>query len=100
MNKYAKNDNWKEGTGSYVWQGLETARKAMSKLSATPSRGDVIAGLYAFQGEDLNGLLANKLTFTKGQAVAPGSLPCYFIVGIKNGKTIAPNNLNPVCVKS
>jgi hypothetical protein len=42
----------------------------------------------------------DDLQVAADQRVAPGSKPCYFIVGIKDGKTIAPNGLTPVCVKS
>ena len=72
--------------------------KALANVSASPTRADVLAALYTVKGEDLNGLLANKITFTKGKANAFGSQPCYFVIGIKDGKTVAPNGATPVCL--
>ena len=100
MTKYAKGDDWHEGAASYTWQGLETIRKALSEPGASPTRPGVLNGLYALKSETLGGLLANGLTFNRTKPNGFGSQPCYFLVGIKNGKTIAPNGLTPVCVKS
>jgi branched-chain amino acid transport system substrate-binding protein len=100
MNKYAKDSNWKEGTASFAWQGLEAVRKALANVGATPTRQDVLDGLYSFKDENLGGLLANKISFTLGKPNGPGSQPCYFVVGVENGKTTAPNGLTPVCPTS
>jgi branched-chain amino acid transport system substrate-binding protein len=98
MGKYAKDDNWQEGTASATWDGLEVLHKALADVGASPTRADVLAGLYAFKGNDLDGLLANKLTFTKGKANSFGSQPCFFVIGIKDGKTVTPNGAKPVCL--
>ena len=98
MKDYAKDSNWQEGTASYTWQGLEIIRKALTAPTTPLTRAGLQAGLYALNGETLGGLLANKLTFTEGKATSYGSLPCYFLVGIKNGKTVAPQDLTPTCV--
>jgi branched-chain amino acid transport system substrate-binding protein len=98
MKDYAKGSNWREGTASYTWQGLEIIREALSAPKTPLTRAGLQSGLYALKDETLGGLLANKLTFTKGKAVSYGSLPCYFLVGIKDGKTIAPQGLTPICV--
>jgi branched-chain amino acid transport system substrate-binding protein len=100
MTKYAKSSDWREGAASYTWQGLEIIRKALTQPGISPSRAGVFDGLYSLKGETLGGLLANPLTFSRTKPVAFGSQPCYFIVGIKDGKTVAPNGLTPVCVKS
>jgi branched-chain amino acid transport system substrate-binding protein len=98
MTKYAKDNNWREGSASFAWSGLEVLRKAMANAGPNPTRQDVTNGLNSLHAEDLDGLLANKLTFTPGKPLGIGSHPCYFVVGIKDGKTIAPADLTPSCV--
>jgi branched-chain amino acid transport system substrate-binding protein len=98
MTKYAKDSNWREGSASFAWSGLEVLHKALANVGPSPARQDVISGLNSMQAEDLGGLLANKLTFTPGKPLAIGSHPCYFVVGIKDGKTVAPAGLTPSCV--
>jgi branched-chain amino acid transport system substrate-binding protein len=98
MGKYAKDDNWQEGTASSTWDGLEVLHKALANVGASPTRADVLAALYTIKGDDLDGLLANKLTFTKGKANSFGSQPCFFVIGIKDGKTVTPNGAKPVCL--
>jgi branched-chain amino acid transport system substrate-binding protein len=100
MTTYAKGDDWHEGAASYTWQGLETIRKALSAPEISPSRAGVLQGLYGLKSETLGGMLANGLTFNPAKANAFGSQPCYFLVGIKDGKTVAPHGLTPVCVSS
>jgi branched-chain amino acid transport system substrate-binding protein len=97
MTKYAKDDDWKEGTASFTWGGLEVLRKALADVGATVTPQDVTAALNTVKDENLDGLLANKVTFTAGQPVAFGSHPCYFVIGMKDGKTTAPANLDPQC---
>jgi branched-chain amino acid transport system substrate-binding protein len=97
MTKFAKGDNWREGSASYTWVGLELIRKALANAGAAPTRADVLAGLNSIKDDDLGGLVPNKVTFTAGKAVPFGGHPCSFVVGIKNGKTIAPNGLTPLC---
>jgi branched-chain amino acid transport system substrate-binding protein len=97
MKKYAKDDNWHEGSASYTWIGYELIRKALANATASPTRADVLAGLNSIKDDDLGGLVPNKVTFTAGKAVPFGGHPCSFVVGIKNGKTIAPNGLTPLC---
>jgi len=97
MKKYAKDGNWKEGTASFAWSGLEVLHKALAGVGASPTRKDVVAALNTIKDENLGGLLPNKITFTAGKPVAFGSHPCSFVVAIKDGKTQAPNGLTPVC---
>jgi branched-chain amino acid transport system substrate-binding protein len=97
MTKYAKGSNWREGAASFAWSGLEVLRKALANAGASPSRQDVISGLNSLNGEDLGGLLANKVTFTAGKPVSFGGHPCFFVVAIKDGKTVAPADLTPTC---
>ncbi len=97
MTKYAKDDNWKEGTASFTWSGLETLRKALANVAASPTAKDVVAALNTIKDDNLDGLLPNKITFTTGKAVPFGAHPCAFVVGIKDGKTVAPSGLTPLC---
>jgi branched-chain amino acid transport system substrate-binding protein len=99
MTKYAKNDNWHEGTASFAWSGLEAIRKALSGITATTTvtGATITVGLNTFQNENLDGLLANKITFTAGKPTPFGSHPCAFVVGVKGGKTITPDGLTPLC---
>jgi branched-chain amino acid transport system substrate-binding protein len=98
MTKYAKDNNWREGSASFTWTGLEVLRKGLANIGANPTRQDVVNGLNAIHDDDLGGLLANKLTFTAGKPVSIGGHPCFFVVGVKDGKTIAPAGLTPSCV--
>jgi branched-chain amino acid transport system substrate-binding protein len=98
MDKYAKDDQWKEGAASFTWDGLEMLHKALATVGDDPKPADVLSALYTVKGDDLDGLLANKVTFTTGQPNAFGSQPCFFVIGIKDGKTVAPNGADPVCL--
>jgi len=99
MAKYAKSDNWKEGTGTPTWTALEAVRKALSNVSATATvtPKDVMDGLNSFKDENIDGLSPNKVTFTAGQSATAGSQPCFFVVQIKNQQITAPQGLTPVC---
>jgi branched-chain amino acid transport system substrate-binding protein len=98
MTKYAKADNWAEGASSGTFDGLQVIRTALAGAGADPTAADVLTGLYALKGENLGGELANKLTFTKGKANAFGSQSCFFVIGIKGGKTVAPAGATPICL--
>jgi branched-chain amino acid transport system substrate-binding protein len=97
MTQYAASDNWREGSASYTWVGLQLVAKALASAGANPTRKDVITGLNSIKGEDLGGLIPNKITFTAGKPIPFGGSPCSFVVGVKDGKTIAPNGLTPLC---
>jgi branched-chain amino acid transport system substrate-binding protein len=71
---------------------LESAlAQASSTGSVTPS--DVLTGLYAMHNDTLGGL-SPPLTFAKGQAA---SVPCMFVVSIKNKKFVAPHGSAYAC---
>ena len=97
MTQYAASDNWREGSASYTWVGLQLVSKALASAGANPTRKAVIAGLNSIKDDDLGGLIPNKVTFTAGKPIPFGGSPCAFVVGIKDGKTIAPNGLTPIC---
>lgn len=100
MQRFAKNSQWAEGAGSFTWLGLEAIHKALGSTGPTVTAKDVMAGLYTLKGETLDGLAPNPLTWAPGKPVAFGSQPCSFVIGIKDGKTVAPNGLTPVCPSS
>jgi branched-chain amino acid transport system substrate-binding protein len=102
MGKYAKDDNWKEGTASFAWTGLEVLRAALQGIgpNAVTPKAVTDALNTKIKNTDLNGLLANKITFTAGKATAYGANPCSFVVGIKDGKTVAPAGTKTVCASS
>jgi branched-chain amino acid transport system substrate-binding protein len=101
MKKYAANSNWREGTASFTWDGLQAFAQAVRNehvaASASVTSATVMAGLYSFKDENLGGELANKVTYTKGKAFGFTANPCHFVVGVKNGQTIAPAELTPQC---
>ena len=101
MEKYATNSNWREGAASFTWNGLQAFAQAVKNAnvaaSAAVTAADVMTGLYDFKGENLGGLLANNVTFTKGKAFGFTANACYFVVGMKGGQTTAPVELTPQC---
>ncbi|OHV48331.1 ABC transporter substrate-binding protein [Pseudofrankia sp. BMG5.36] len=100
MKRFAKDDNWAEGTASYTWSGLEAIHKALGTPGATVTAKDVTTGLNTFNGETLGGLLANPVTFTAGKPVSFGAHPCAFVIGIADGKTTAPAGAETVCANA
>jgi branched-chain amino acid transport system substrate-binding protein len=77
------------------WTGLQLLTAALDNgVSAKPTAANVLAGLYALHGTTLGGLSASPISFTPGKTT---SQLCYFIVGIKNKKWIAPQGLKAQC---
>jgi len=101
MQKYAANGNWREGNGSFTWDGLQALAQAVKNApvaaSATVTAAAVTAGLYEFKDQNLGGELANGVTFTKGKPFGFTANACYFVVGMKGGQTVAPAGLAPQC---
>jgi branched-chain amino acid transport system substrate-binding protein len=101
MQKYATSSNWREGTASFTWDGLQAFAKAVEdanvSASATVTAANVLTGLYSFKNENLGGELANGLTYVQGKAFGFSPSPCYFVVGMKDGKTTAPADLTAQC---
>ena len=90
-----------EGTASFTWQGLQAFAQAVKNADVAASTAvtsaDVMTGLYDFKGENLGGLLANNVTYTKGKPFGFTANACYFVVGMKGGQTTAPAELTPQC---
>jgi len=59
-----------------------------------PTSAQLLRGLYALKGTTLDGLTA-PITFHQGQ---PADNPCFFDMGIKNGKFVTLNGGKPYCV--
>jgi hypothetical protein len=101
MEKYASNSNWREGTASFTWDGLQALAQAVKDenvAAATPvTAANVMAGMYSFKSQTLNGELANGVTYTQGKPLGFTANACYFVVGMKGGQTTAPAELTPQC---
>ena len=101
MQKYATNSNWREGTASFTWDGLQALAQAVKDenipAATAVTAADVTAGLYSFKNVNLGGELANGVTYTKGKPFGFTTNACYFVVGMKGGQTTAPADLTPQC---
>ena len=101
MQKYAAGSNWREGTASFTWDGLQALALAIKDAhvaaAAPVTSADVLTGLYSFKDQNLGGELANGVTYAKGKPFGFTASPCYFVVGMKGGQTIAPAGLTPQC---
>jgi branched-chain amino acid transport system substrate-binding protein len=101
MQKYATGSNWREGTASFTWDGLQALALAIKDAhvaaSAPVTSADVVTGLYGFKDENMGGELANGVTYAKGKPFGITANPCYFVVGMKGGQTTAPAGLTPQC---
>jgi branched-chain amino acid transport system substrate-binding protein len=102
MQKYASGSNWREGTASFTWDGLQVLAQAVKDenipAATAVTAADVTAGLYSFKNQNLGGLLANGLTYTKDKPFGITANACYFVVGMKDGQTTAPAGLTPQCL--
>lgn len=83
------------GTGTYA--SLELFKKALervkAKLSAAPTRQDVVAAYGAVKNETLGGLLPQPISFTAGKPAPPVS--CFWLFSYENGKF--DGTLTPKC---
>jgi branched-chain amino acid transport system substrate-binding protein len=91
MGKYAKGDDWKEGSGSFAWAGFETLHKALASAGATVTRPDVLTALGTIKSDDLGGLLPNKVSLDPKKPAGYFSSPCSFVLEIKDGKLTSPS---------
>jgi branched-chain amino acid transport system substrate-binding protein len=60
-------DLWHESNSTAVWAALELVRKALASAPDTVTPQTVVDALYNVKDENLDGLLAKPVTFTKGQ---------------------------------
>jgi branched-chain amino acid transport system substrate-binding protein len=91
MNKYAKGNDWAEGSGSFAWGGFVALQTALANVGASPTRSDVMTALGTIQNNDLGGLLPNKVTFNPQKATAYFAYPCSFVLEIQGGKLTSPS---------
>lgn len=78
---------------SGAWAAGLLFQTAAAKVGAQPTAQDIYNGLYAADGTTLGGFTP-PLHFTKGK---PGTVNCFFIVSIKNGKFVAPQGAKTSC---
>ena len=91
MSKYAKGSDWKEGSGSFAWAGLEALHKALANVGSDRRPGRTcMTALGTIQSDDLGGLLPNKVTFDPKKPAGYFSHPCSFVLEIKDGKLTSP----------
>src|SRR6185437_16422781 len=102
INKYAKSygatiANSASSAQGWVSGQLFAAAAKAAKFTqiANPTSADVLKGLYKLQKATLGGL-APPLTYKSGQAA--GSVSCFFIGGLKNGKFITPYGSKSFCL--
>ena len=98
MNKYAPTvlkGNAKQPS-THSWTAAIAFEKALGKVtSAQPTSADITAALNTFNGETLDGLAPNPLTFTAGQPHPHN--PCWWQMVLKNHKLSAPNGMKTTC---
>jgi branched-chain amino acid transport system substrate-binding protein len=101
MQKYAKDGNWREGTGSFTWDGLmalDAALKTATTGGKAPTPASVESALYGLNGSTLNGELANPIGWVQGKGNPIVTYnPCYFELEVKGGQLLAPAGLTPQC---
>ncbi len=88
--------NWGEGN-AIAWDSggpLEDAVKDGGLTATdTPSEAEIVKGLYALNGDTLDGL-APPLTFKAGQ---PQKVDCWFTEHVANGSASLVNSGQPTC---
>jgi branched-chain amino acid transport system substrate-binding protein len=79
-----------------TWTAAIAFEKAAAKItSANPTAADVTAAMNTFNGETLDGLAPNPITFTAGQNHPHNS--CWFTMILKNHKITEPNGMKTTC---
>jgi branched-chain amino acid transport system substrate-binding protein len=84
MMKYGKSDTFAPNQNqSVTWASFEMFRKVMANASDNPTSAEVETAMDSVKNEDLDGLLAQKISFTAGQPSTP--MKCMFQGTLKNG---------------
>jgi branched-chain amino acid transport system substrate-binding protein len=97
MEKYASSSNWREGTGSFTWDGLQVLDAALKNAGPSPTAASVRTALYGLKGSTLGGELANPIPWVAGQPLGLNAQPCYFEMELKDGQLMAPSGLASLC---
>jgi len=78
-----------------AWAALMVVKEALKDTQSPITTGSVFEGMYGLSGYDADGLLAQKLAFTKGSNSPV--LSCYFVGGLKDGEFFSPDGTSPKC---
>src|SRR5262249_25674958 len=78
MEKYAAGSNWREGTASFTWDGLQALSAALKNAGSDPTAASVRTALYGLKGSTLGGELANPIPWIAGKPLGLTAQPCYF----------------------
>ncbi len=79
-----------------TWTAAIAFEKALGKVtSTTPTAADITDAMNSFNGETLDGLAPNPLTFTAGENHPHNS--CWWTLILKNHKMTAPNGMQTTC---
>jgi branched-chain amino acid transport system substrate-binding protein len=102
MDKYnggTNNKDWQAVYSSVTWGGLEMFKKAveLAKPTGDVTNQTVLNGLYMVKGENLGGLLPNKVTYQQAAPTFVGG--CDYILELKDGQFTMPQQLTPLCPK-
>jgi branched-chain amino acid transport system substrate-binding protein len=76
-------EEYQDPTSTATWAALELFRTAMAEASDEPTREEVFQAYYALQGEDLDGLLPQGVTYTEGQP-SP-AVSCFWVYTLEGG---------------
>jgi branched-chain amino acid transport system substrate-binding protein len=80
--------------GLYAWVAGKLFQRAVQAAPAGPiTPASVEQGMYSLKNETLGGLTP-PLTFVKGKTT---QIDCYFVIGIENGKWVAPQGDRTSC---
>ena len=93
MKQYAKGTTSGPST-TLGWVAGELFAAAGKGFGDTVTSADVLTGLYALNGETLDGLAPQPLTYTKGK---PTTVNCFFLAALKGTKLQAVDGGKPAC---
>ncbi|MGW4824297.1 ABC transporter substrate-binding protein [Streptomyces sp. NPDC004227] len=72
MAKYSPDGAWQTGNATAIWSSFELFKKALEDAKPTTvDRAAVLDAMYQVKEETLGGLLAQPVTYTKGQPSKP-----------------------------
>jgi branched-chain amino acid transport system substrate-binding protein len=77
------------GSASLGWSAAKLLAAAARQLSATPTSGDILDGLWSLAGDDLGGLTA-PLRFRRDEPTVPAV--CYWQVIVGDGRYQSPDS--------
>ena len=80
-------DEYSSPTMTAVWSDLQLLAKANANIGDSPTKEDVLDGLYTVKDETLDGLIA-PITFTKGELAS--HRPCFWPYIFKDGEFTNP----------